>query len=222
MHGARGGAPEGERNGNYRHGARTKEASEPRKLIGGWARSDARSVLVSDRTTTDPLHGVDAHFDFAPLCATVSDGPCVWCSRAKTPLRRNAGDVLVAMVPADIAPGIDVTGIELLLRSSQIAPRAKDLRRSRQGTKTANTPAVNPGEKAIHTERRRRVFAAMTKQLAGAGVRDPSSLRHFSILPNSADERSGSPAGAMAAGPPARAHEKRGSMLNAAIRRVIE
>jgi hypothetical protein len=33
MHGARGGAPEGERNGNYRHGARTKEASELRKLI---------------------------------------------------------------------------------------------------------------------------------------------------------------------------------------------
>ena len=76
-----------------------------------------------------------------------------------------------------------MTGIELLLRSSQIAPRAKIFRRSRQGTKTANTPAVNPGEKAIHTERRRRVFAAMTKQLAGAGVRDPSSLRHFSILP---------------------------------------
>ncbi len=25
MHGARGGAPEGKRNGNYRHGARTKE-----------------------------------------------------------------------------------------------------------------------------------------------------------------------------------------------------
>jgi hypothetical protein len=33
MHGARGGAPEGERNGNYRHGARTKEATELRKLI---------------------------------------------------------------------------------------------------------------------------------------------------------------------------------------------
>ena len=33
MHGARGGAPEGERNGNYRHGARTKEAIELRKLI---------------------------------------------------------------------------------------------------------------------------------------------------------------------------------------------
>ena len=26
MHGARGGAPEGKRNGNYRHGARTNEA----------------------------------------------------------------------------------------------------------------------------------------------------------------------------------------------------
>jgi hypothetical protein len=26
MHGARGGAPQGKRNGNYRHGARTKEA----------------------------------------------------------------------------------------------------------------------------------------------------------------------------------------------------
>jgi hypothetical protein len=27
MHGARGGAPEGERNGNYRHGTRSKETS---------------------------------------------------------------------------------------------------------------------------------------------------------------------------------------------------
>jgi len=35
MHGARGGAPNGERNGNYRHGARTKDAS-----------SLARSALV--------------------------------------------------------------------------------------------------------------------------------------------------------------------------------
>jgi hypothetical protein len=33
MHGARGGAPEGERNGNYRHGARTKETIALRKLI---------------------------------------------------------------------------------------------------------------------------------------------------------------------------------------------
>ena len=33
MYGARGGAPKGERNGNYRHGARTKEAIELRKLI---------------------------------------------------------------------------------------------------------------------------------------------------------------------------------------------
>jgi hypothetical protein len=33
MHGARGGAPEGERNGNYRHGARSKETIELRKLI---------------------------------------------------------------------------------------------------------------------------------------------------------------------------------------------
>jgi hypothetical protein len=33
MHGARGGAPEGERNGNYRHGARTKEAIELWRFI---------------------------------------------------------------------------------------------------------------------------------------------------------------------------------------------
>ena len=32
MHGARG-APKGERNGNYRHGVRTKEAIELGKLI---------------------------------------------------------------------------------------------------------------------------------------------------------------------------------------------
>jgi hypothetical protein len=33
MHGARGGAPEGKRNGNYRHGARTKEVISLRKFI---------------------------------------------------------------------------------------------------------------------------------------------------------------------------------------------
>jgi hypothetical protein len=69
MHGAHVGAPEGERNGNYRHGARTKEATELRKLIrrlGSLGCSGGESVLVSDRTTTDALHGVDVHFDFVP------------------------------------------------------------------------------------------------------------------------------------------------------------
>jgi hypothetical protein len=33
MHGARGGAPEGEQNGNYKRGARTKETIAFRKLI---------------------------------------------------------------------------------------------------------------------------------------------------------------------------------------------
>jgi hypothetical protein len=33
MHGARGGAPEGKRNGNYKHGARSKEVNALRKLI---------------------------------------------------------------------------------------------------------------------------------------------------------------------------------------------
>jgi len=33
MHGARGGAPEGKRNGNYRHGARSKETIALLKLI---------------------------------------------------------------------------------------------------------------------------------------------------------------------------------------------
>jgi hypothetical protein len=33
MHGARGGAPEGKRNGNYQHGARTKQMAELRRLI---------------------------------------------------------------------------------------------------------------------------------------------------------------------------------------------
>jgi hypothetical protein len=33
MHGARGSAPEGERNGNYRHGVRTKATIELRRFI---------------------------------------------------------------------------------------------------------------------------------------------------------------------------------------------
>jgi hypothetical protein len=41
MHGARGGTPEGERNGNYRHGVRTKEATELRKLIRALAANNA-------------------------------------------------------------------------------------------------------------------------------------------------------------------------------------
>jgi hypothetical protein len=38
MHGARGGAPEGKRNGNYRHGARTKEAIKAVRVINLLAR----------------------------------------------------------------------------------------------------------------------------------------------------------------------------------------
>ena len=45
MHGARGGAPEGERNGNYRHGARTKEASELRSSFVDWARSECGGTV---------------------------------------------------------------------------------------------------------------------------------------------------------------------------------
>jgi hypothetical protein len=45
MHGARGGAPEGERNGNYRHRARTKEAFEPVKLI----REDNESSSLTEQ-----------------------------------------------------------------------------------------------------------------------------------------------------------------------------
>ena len=33
MHGARGGAPTGKRNGNYRHGTRTKEAIQAVRLV---------------------------------------------------------------------------------------------------------------------------------------------------------------------------------------------
>jgi hypothetical protein len=33
MHGARGGAPTGKRNGNYRHGSRTKVMAELKRLI---------------------------------------------------------------------------------------------------------------------------------------------------------------------------------------------
>lgn len=42
MHGARGGAPEGERNGMWRHGGRTKENDAIRKLtqaLMGWAKA---------------------------------------------------------------------------------------------------------------------------------------------------------------------------------------
>jgi hypothetical protein len=38
MHGAGGGAPEGKRNGNFRHGGRTKEASSASRYINELAR----------------------------------------------------------------------------------------------------------------------------------------------------------------------------------------
>jgi hypothetical protein len=38
MHGARGGAPEGKRNGNFRHGGRTKEAISASRYIHDLAR----------------------------------------------------------------------------------------------------------------------------------------------------------------------------------------
>jgi len=39
MHGARGGAPEGERNGNYRRGARSKQSIQMARLIKTLARA---------------------------------------------------------------------------------------------------------------------------------------------------------------------------------------
>jgi hypothetical protein len=38
MHGARGGAPEGKRNGNFRHGGRTKDATDASRYINELAR----------------------------------------------------------------------------------------------------------------------------------------------------------------------------------------
>ena len=38
MHGARGGAPKGKKNGNFRHGGRTKEATSVRRYINELAR----------------------------------------------------------------------------------------------------------------------------------------------------------------------------------------
>jgi hypothetical protein len=38
MHGARGGVPEGKKNGNFRHGRRTKEVTEASRLITAMAR----------------------------------------------------------------------------------------------------------------------------------------------------------------------------------------
>jgi hypothetical protein len=38
MHGARGGAPEGKGNGNFRHGRRTKEVTEASRFISQLAR----------------------------------------------------------------------------------------------------------------------------------------------------------------------------------------
>jgi len=38
MHGARGGAPEGKMNGNFRHGGRTKEAIDASGYINALAR----------------------------------------------------------------------------------------------------------------------------------------------------------------------------------------
>jgi len=38
MHGAGGGAPEGKRNGNFRHGGRTKNATAASRYINGLAR----------------------------------------------------------------------------------------------------------------------------------------------------------------------------------------
>jgi hypothetical protein len=42
MHGARGGAPKGKRNGNYRHGARTKDAANAARLVSLLGKVSAR------------------------------------------------------------------------------------------------------------------------------------------------------------------------------------
>jgi hypothetical protein len=45
MHGARGGAPEGERNGNFKHGGCTKQATADSRAVNELARLLRRSTL---------------------------------------------------------------------------------------------------------------------------------------------------------------------------------
>ena len=63
MHGARGGTPEGERNGNYRHGARTKEATELEKAYWGVGRQITLAILHKGLLYV--LHEVDAYFELS-------------------------------------------------------------------------------------------------------------------------------------------------------------
>jgi hypothetical protein len=71
MHGARRGAPKGERNGNYRHGVRTKKASELRSSFGGWAVNRCLSYRVekahsSARMQANLCVGLMLNFDLVP------------------------------------------------------------------------------------------------------------------------------------------------------------
>jgi len=51
MHGARGGAPEGKRNGNFRHGGRTKEAISASRYVAALAR------LIRDNESSNGRRG---------------------------------------------------------------------------------------------------------------------------------------------------------------------
>jgi hypothetical protein len=46
FHGARGGAPKGERNGMYRHGLYTKDAREERRLLSDLLRQSRKAIAA--------------------------------------------------------------------------------------------------------------------------------------------------------------------------------
>lgn len=48
MHGAGGGAPHGERNGNYRHGQRTQEAARMKAMVRDLLRASRKTIQLVD------------------------------------------------------------------------------------------------------------------------------------------------------------------------------
>jgi hypothetical protein len=74
MHGARGGAPEGERNGNYRHGARSKETITLWKFIKLYAN---RCLLSGESGDDYEYSGSDAAVRGKITVMSVNSADCV-------------------------------------------------------------------------------------------------------------------------------------------------
>ena len=186
MHGARGGAPEGKRNRNFRHGARTKETQ--REALARFAAAEDLEI-VAEYVEVETGKGSDALERRPELAAALADARRLRCAVIVAKLDRLSRDVhfisglmahRVAFIVAEL--GADAPPFMLHLYAAEkerqlISQRTRDALKAAKarGTVLGNPHLADVRRRAVastkaNADRFAKNVAPIIKEIQGCGI----------------------------------------------------